>query len=1062
MAAADINNQIKAYRLERFKRDMEEHWDVDDVLFNVCFLFAEGASDNIAKNFYPYSFGGKWRLRNDDMDTIKPTDNQGADRKPYWLEWMDKDANGNYYVNAAEGGFIKLIWDAYFTGPGSRGYTMMHRVLQGLEQLGGSTTGMHLDRLMAWNEKYFNKVKDYFPAMLVNDDMMRYERARIAANKGLYSEVDPLTQELGDHKSTENAWMKKRFVYLQSMFSYGDFAAGASGTITFRLLNASTFTLTPAIAMYPSIAAGSTVVRGARTMEGETCSLYVNGSDLDCSVLGAHYLSDIGDWHNVPIRNNPSFNARMLKELVLGTPNATDPISIDITGLTVNCLSLRKLDVRNIRNLTGQIDLSGSTIIKTVLAEGTQVSRFSFADGSPLETLNLPEAYQQIVLKNMPVLTNDNINYMDCAQNVTRFLVSECPGLSPLTMLSNIIEAQKGQGENHALKRVYVDGFNEVSDDPAVLDALIALMDGYQAISRQEGDISGLPILSGTITMTCPVYEDTVQMLQEAFGAGGLVINYSSVYVRFEDSRVHEICAYNWGETYDLQELDDKDRPMVGTFEEVLDSIPVQTNTVIKTDDGTEASSTGRCASDYIDISDYADIKCSVALSNCVYYNSSKAYLSEAVLTTSYAAIPEGAAYIRVSGYDADMDNAVLTGKGTNNKTVGGHGGVLGTGTLEGGQEDGYMYSDYYFACSTAIGKHGDVPATAARTVKYRIEWEVSGATPTLEGAPWGIPAQSATTNSCLWVGQYTSAMAATALMSITAENWESSEFWADQTSIISDGDGKFHTIVTCTNTCQYLRLMLRAVAGVTVKYKIVSIGVTKLPSGITSGQCAAVTSLSNKFASNNLIEFFNEGKYFTNCTTLNSSEFQYCSKLKEVYMGYALNTAASERYHPFHSCGSLYKVNLRSMAWVGYSGSINANRSMFYHCYALKRLVLPNTTNARMLADDGPSLTMYDIGSKLVNINLRCINTSTGVLVLRGAPPSIQSTNTIPARIYVHSEYLEQYKKATGWVNYATKIFAIGGAEWVAEFGSADEYANLTEQEYADTYGWLEEQEQG
>ncbi len=870
MAASDINNQIKAYRLNRFKEQMERYWDVDDVLFNVCVLFTEGASDNIAKNFYPYTFGGKYRLRNDDLDTIKPIDNQGADRKPYWLEWMDKDANGNYYVNAAEGGFIKLIWDAYFTGPGSRGYTMMHRVLQGLEQLGGSTTGMHLDRLMAWNEKYFNKVKDYFHAMLVNDDMMRYERARIAANKGLYSEVDPLTQELGDHKSTENSWMKKRFIYLQSMFSYGDFAAGASGTITFRLLNASTFNLKPAIAMYPSIAAGSTVVRGARTMEGGTCSLYVNGSDLDCSVLGAHYLSDIGDWHNVPIRNNPSFNARMLKELILGTPNATDPMSLDITGLTVNCLSLRKLDVRNIRNLTGQVDLTVSTIIKTVLAEGTQISRFNFADGSPLEMLNLPEAYQQIVLRDMPILSNDDINYMDCAQNITRFLVSECPNMSPLAMLSHIIEAQKGQGADHVLKRVYVDGFNETSDDEGMLDNLLLLLDGYQAISRQEGDISGLPILSGTITMTCPVYEDTVQTLQEAFGSGGLVINYTNTYIRFEDDRAKEICAYNWGFTTDLQEVD-------------------------------------------------------------------------------------------------------------------GQGGVLAADEME-GNDDTLVYSDYYFASSQAIGAHtGGVPATAASAHRYRIEISVEGGR-ALDGvnAPWDIATASAVGNAIFYPVQYSSEMAAVALGTITAENWADSAFWAEQT-ILQNGSeaGKYIATVTTTTAAQYLRLGIRAVAGTSVSYKIVSLDVTKMPSGITSEQCAAVTSLQNKFKNNTLYHKFNEFIYFTRVSAINSWEW-------------------------IGSSSSTHQVEIREFP----SGVRTLNDG---GCAGIKgSITLPASLT---------SVGLYTFG----NGNRIWVTE----LIMKGdTPPTTRSAYCLSGlngkKIYVPDEAIDTYKTTQYWSSYAGNIYPI------------------------------------
>lgn len=225
------------------------------------------------------------------------------------------------------------------------------------------------------------------------------------------------------------------------------------------------------------------------------------------------------------------------------------------------------------------------------------------------------------------------------------------------------------------------------------------------------------------------------------------------------------------------------------------------------------------------------------------------------------------------------------------------------------------------------------------------------------------------------------------------------------------------------------------------------------------------MTPLSNKFASNALIEYFNEGKYFTKCTTLNANEFPYCSNLKECYMGYALKTANSEGFHPFRDCGNLHKVNLRSMAFVGTTANINANRSMFYKCGSLKRLILPSVTNARVLADTSTptlSLTMYDIGPNCVNINLTRINTSTGVLIMRGAPATVQGTPTWPSKIFVPSNYLDQYKEATTWVNASSKIYEIGGAEWIAEFGSADEYANLTEQEYADTYEWLAEQEQG
>ena len=960
MALADINNIIRANRLQRFKTQIEQYWDVDDLLFNVCFLFVIGASDNFAKNFYPYTFGGKYRLRNDDLDTIKPTDNQGADRKPYYVEWFDKDASGNYYVNAADGGFIRLIWDAYFTGAGSRGYTMMQRVLGGLEALGGSATGLHLDRLMAWNEKYYNKVKDYFPATLVNDDMARYERARIASNKGLYSEVDPLTQELGDHKSTENSWMKKRFIYLQSMFSYGDFASGASGTITFRLLNASTFSLTPAITMYPSAAAGSSVVRGDRTMAGDVCSLYISGSDLDCSILGANYLSDIGDWHNVPVRNNPSFNARMLKRLILGTPNATYPKSIDITGLTLNCPSLQELDVRNITNLSGQIDLTGSTIIKTVLAGGTNVSRFSFADGAPLETLELPRSYQQIVLRDMATLENGDINYGVCADNITRFLISNCANMSPIKMLSDIIEAQKTQAENHVLQRVYVDGFYEEINSPAVLDNIVLLADGYLAMNRQEADIAGaVPILSGTIVCTKSVYQDTVDTLLETFGPGGLnIITEGGVYIRFEDTRILEICAYNWGDTYDLQE-------------------------------------------------------------------------------------------------------------------VNGQGGVVAYDELE-GNDDTLVYSPYYFASSQEITAHSGIAATAASAHRYRIEITVEGGR-ALDGenAPWDIATASATTNEVFYPVQYSSAMAAVALGAITAENWADSTFWAEQT-ILENGGAvgstayKYIATVTTTTAAQYLRLGIRALSGVSVSFKIVTLDVTKMPSGITLAQCQAVTSLSTKFAKNSLITKFNELQMFTAVTLLAPGSFTNCAALMELdcrnITGY---TGSSTLIQMFNGCTSLYRLILSKWSTFGAAGNVNASRDWLGNCTSLTRLILPSVVSFHAISNGNTSgVTMVDLGPNYTTTNNASssgynFNSTKTVIVRAETPPSLGTSVTIAVRkLYVPADSVDLYKAAERWSARASVTYAIGGAEWIAEFGSSDEYANLTEQEYVDTYGWLEEQE--
>ena len=792
MTNAEKNQVIIAARIAAFKAKMDSSagtWHRDDVLLMICFLMVIGASDNIAKNFYPYTFGvkkikdgveitlddKKFRLRNDDLDSVMPADNQGLDRKPYYLEWFDRYEDGQYIINAAEGAFIALWSRAYFGSTADRGFVVMRQLLKGLEDLGGKSTQNHLDNLMAWYDKYYTKIKEAFPAMLVNEDMMRYERARVAqlsGTKGTYSEVNPLRQELGDHMITDRGWMKKRLVYIMSMASYGDFAHEASsGTITFRLNGNATFDLTPAINMYPTVTGGQTTIRGARTAANTMCQLQLSGTDLDSMVNGADYLLDIGEWYNKPIRNNLTVNARMLKNLVLGTDDATkiQNMAITISQLTVGvCPSLRVLDVRNISTLTGEVDLSNCRLLSTVYADGTSLTSIRLSNGSPITTLQVPTTLQKIELKHLPLLTESGFNYMDCALSVTSFLASNCTNLPALKILVDIINAQQNSGSTPLLHRVYVDGFNETYDDNQVLESLKVLMDGYQAIDIDGYDIAGLPILSGTITMTCPVYEDTVQTLQEAFGAGGLVINYTNTYIRFEDDRVKEICAYNWGFTTDLQEVD-------------------------------------------------------------------------------------------------------------------GQGGVLAADEME-GNDDTLVYSDYYFASSQAISAHtGGVPATAASAHRYRIEITVEGGR-ALDGvnAPWDIATASTVGNVIFFPVQYSSAMAAVALGTITAENWADSAFWAEQT-ILQNGSeaGKYIATVTTTTAAQYLRLGIRAVAGTSVSYKIVSLDVTKMPSGITSEQCAAVTSLLNKFRQNTLLRSFNELVYFTNYTTLNTDE------IRQTYFDY-------------------------------------------------------------------------------------------------------------------------------------------------------------------------------
>ena len=949
--------QIKAARRAKFRAEWGNYMDVNWFLSHRSYGLMTGAKDNDAKNSYPFKHlslaqGDKWKDKRDDDDSIFDTDNNGQGTVKYSVEPGDLN-NGVQIFQGCDSALWTMIWTEFQTELRENMLDMCAAIGRIAQRLGIAGQYLHESVFNVMSYYFFNNSAKYFPITAYQHDReYAYIAPWLADPTQAYNGVYPLTQALGDRYEEEKLWIERRIVYLFSKYRVGAFTGQNAGwgemSFTLAANTPFTFEITPAIDLYPTANSGGAAtgdVQGARTQAGQSTPITLQSSGATTNYIkGVDWIQSLGDLSRLRLTSrggssevNFSVVSKRMQTLKVGD---ADPANVlfNATSLTVSGECFEVIDARNVTTLTNSIDLSGCPRLRKALFGGSTATGMLLPEGSRVNEVSFPDALPTLFLHSLGSLTQANMTLSAAARaTVIGYYFNRCAQLNPISVLQSIVDTT---GNVLGYVTMIWDGVMEITT--ADVQALVKLSQStYGSVTYIDGVIANdgntAPVVRGAVHIE-GITEQDYDILVSAFP--NLTITYDKKYLGFEDSRVWEICAYNWGETYNLQE-------------------------------------------------------------------------------------------------------------------VNGEGGVVDAGTLE-ANGDTLVYSDHVFCSSQAISAHSGIPATAASAHRYRIEITVEGGR-ALDGvnAPWDIATASAVGNAIFYPVQYSSAMAAVALGTITAENWADSAFWAEQT-ILQNGSeaGKYIATVTTTTAAQYLRLGIRAVAGTSVSYKIVSLDVTKMPSGITSEQCAAVTSLSNKFASNNLIEFFNEGKYFTNCKTLNADEFSYCTNLKEVYMGYALKTSRSEGYHPFRNCTSLYKVNLRSMAWVGYDGTTNTNRSMFYNCSSLKRLVLPNTTNARVLSDSsGFSLTMYDIGSKLVNINLVSINKSTGVLVLRGAPPSIQSTSSIPHRIYVHSEYLEQYKEATGWANYAAKIFAIGGEEWVTQFGTTNEYANLTEEEYQDNY---------
>lgn len=161
-----------------------------------------------------------------------------------------------------------------------------------------------------------------------------------------------------------------------------------------------------------------------------------------------------------------------------------------------------------------------------------------------------------------------------------------------------------------------------------------------------------------------------------------------------------------------------------------------------------------------------------------------------------------------------------------------------------------------------------------------------------------------------------------------------------------------------------------------------------------------------------------------------------------------------------FNGCINLSKIYLRNITHINtYFSGTNTP----FDNVALTKIILPNLrTSGNNLFKATKNTTIIDIGPNYTTAFYQMASGSvpqkTHTYILRSTQMlSLNDTGTYnfnPKAIYVPANLLDIYKSNSEWSAYWSNIiYAIGGEEWVAQFGSTDEYADLTEQEYQDNY---------
>lgn len=518
LTLAQKDARFRELRRTRFRNAMDSPnspWNLRDCLFTHTFLTIWGATDNHAKNSYPYRFLDKFCWRQDDLDTIFDTDNQGHSTKKYSIEFKDwTDSNHSAYVFKGEdSAFWTLIEQCYQ----DELRVMGNSILTAMATLSPVTTGNTLDRLMGFFQSYYwDNAQDYFTKSAYNlDARYAYEEASLYFPDTYNPGVDPLEQSHGDSIEDEKRWVERRLIYAMSKYHYGPFVNYTDvslGRIAFRSQLAQAFTLKPAMDLYPVIITGDNSAYfygdadNGRTWDGTTCTMTnVGGSNTDVYIMAADYLRSIGDLCKLAVDSTTisgiTISSKRLEVLKVGDIDPSK-VTSNLKTLTLsNCPALLTIDARNLTNLTSSLNLVNCPRVREVYLGGTDVRTVNFAQGCKVTTYELSNSITALELKDLKFLTS--VDTTACATKIQKINISGCDYLNSFQVMYEIWTTVGNVLQDIRITDVDIPN---ASDD--VVEMLYKISAGlnssgqattYNGLDADGNVIQGHPYISGRI-----------------------------------------------------------------------------------------------------------------------------------------------------------------------------------------------------------------------------------------------------------------------------------------------------------------------------------------------------------------------------------------------------------------------------------------------------------------------------------------------------------------------------------------------------------------------------------
>lgn len=581
------NEQFKAARRARFMQQAPSYWDMGELVYNYVYLLIFAATDNFAKNQYPIFMGGKWRFRQDDLDTILDIDNNGGQTKSAYIEYGDAVGGSPYFAgsNSVLWNLVnESLWDDFTAnGTGYSGIMTIGR--KTLETMSSLASGNNVyDGFIKFFDQYFwSRAQEYFPPSAYNiDGNFKYEDAWLAGQNVGYTSVFPLRQSLGSHHEAERLWVRRRALYCMSLFKagpFGNYSQTYLGAIMFRPTALGTLTVTPAETMYPCVIDGANNIKpNARTQGGQpfTFTGISGDGNTTFTIQGVDMLTSLGNLKHLAVGSDDggmfNLSGKKLREFMMCDDDPTE-VDTNITKLNLDgnglpCLEV--IDLHNAQTLTGTLYLGNCKRIKEVYVENTHIGGVKLPRGSKVEKLHLSDhittlSYQVLRHLSDLVLPADT-------SGITLIYLEECDLLDGMETLEQVYLATGQTLENI---KIIMNGETPVTGSQLSMLAHImnnldkdGLPHDYFGVDASGGGSSLLmPHVEGAL-LAGKYYEDDIEQLANGQtpsdstahpGLKEIVASYFGplriafpvgdqyVLIPFADPAVRQICVTQWG-----------------------------------------------------------------------------------------------------------------------------------------------------------------------------------------------------------------------------------------------------------------------------------------------------------------------------------------------------------------------------------------------------------------------------------------------------------------------------------------------------------------------------------